>query len=894
MPLTTDQYERSLTQPPLCEQLKVRDLIDNLLIQLNGSLVAGYRVSGICSYYASDEERNRTKLLFESLIRSLPERSMRLQARFETLEGAGDLIARYSREQHNPSVVLQTLDREQSNAWSIKNASGYYLDQSLHFYFIWDPRIHHQSPDFEWKKKMRGSSFSMSATKCVVRSRREHEELIAEFNSLMSGVEASLEATGMKIERMSHQDLFLEVKRALNPLANDIRTYRTPEDSLVYESARSQIANVNIEDELDGHLKVGGLLYSFISLKDLPDATFPGLLRELLVMDFPLVVNAEVALPDQARAVKQYKSRLRKMTAAQKDIHGGFRLNVDAQVAEHQLIKVLQELIASSLKSCQLSLTVAVRTSLPARNRFELMEAERILADRRQRVLHAIDRMNGARGIPETLAQKRFFFSSLPGLGEVNNRETDVLTLHAADLLPIEMPWRGTPNSPLMLFETPYRQLIPFSPFDSSLGDANLLIMAKTGGGKTFLAQLMLLMIARSRPLVSILERGDSYSPLVELMGGRVINVQLDGRETLNPWDLPEGETTPSNEKTAFLKNLTRHMLGDSHGSDASLLDNVLADAITRVYKRCSIRYSNPTPTFNDLREELANWRDAEKVQRTIDEAHLAAIKLRQWTETGIYAKLFDRPTNMRLDSDWLFFNVEGLSADPRLETAMSMLIAAAMASRAADKSGRPSVSVLDECWFLLDSPSLAPEVVQLYRTARKRNSSVWGISQTVEDFVGTESHVCAHGPGILKNASTKIVGQQPGDVTPLVAHLNLNSAAIHEVKGFGAPRKGRGAEALLVIGEKAETTQTVRVIPTALSYWVCTTFPRERKYRAWFLRRQPSRPLLETYQELTARFPQGLAEIEPLPEEISGAVNSLYEPASMVESAPAQRAVVW
>src|SRR2546426_7417609 len=126
--------------------------------------------------------------------------------------------------------------------------------------------------------------------------------------------------------------------------------------------------------------------------------------------------------------------------------------------------------------------------------------------------------------------------------------------------------------------------------------------MAKTGGGKTFLAQLMLLMMARSRPLVSILERGDSYLPLVELMGGRVINVDLDGGETLNPWDLPECERVPSNEKTAFLKNLTRHMLGDSHGSDTSLLDNVLTHAIARVYKRCSIRYSNPSPTLNHLR----------------------------------------------------------------------------------------------------------------------------------------------------------------------------------------------------------------------------------------------------------------------------------------------------
>ena len=107
MPLKMEQYERSLAQPPLCEQLKVRDLADDLLIQLNGSFVAGYRVSGIHSYYASDEERNRTKTVLEALIRSLPERSMRLQVRFEVAEGAEDLIGRYNREQQNPNAVLQ-------------------------------------------------------------------------------------------------------------------------------------------------------------------------------------------------------------------------------------------------------------------------------------------------------------------------------------------------------------------------------------------------------------------------------------------------------------------------------------------------------------------------------------------------------------------------------------------------------------------------------------------------------------------------------------------------------------------------------------------------------------------------------------------------------------------
>jgi hypothetical protein len=129
------------------------------------------------------------------------------------------------------------------------------------------------------------------------------------------------------------------------------------------------------------------------------------------------------------------------------------------------------------------------------------------------------------------------------------------------------------------------------------------------------------------------------------------------------------------------------------------------------------------------------------------------------------------------------------------------------------------------------------------------------------------------HGPGILKNATTKIIGQQPGDVSALTTHLYLNPVAVGQVKQFGAPRKGRSAEVLLVIGEKAETTQTIRIVPTPLSYWICTTFPRERRYRSWFLEKHHDRPLLDNYQELAKRFPQGLADVAPLPEELSGSV---------------------
>jgi hypothetical protein len=262
-------------------------------------------------------------------------------------------------------------------------------------------------------------------------------------------------------------------------------------------------------------------------------------------------------------------------------------------------------------------------------------------------------------------------------------------------------------------------------------------------------------------------------------------------------------------------------------------------------------------------------------MQRAIDEAKLAAIKLRTWTEKGIYSKLFDRHTNIRTDDNWLFFNVEGFSSDSHLETAMSMMIANAMAERASGKTGQPSVTVLDECWSLLDSPVLAPEVVQLFRTARKRNSSVWGISQTLEDFVGTSTEPRPHGPGIVKNSHTKLIGQQPGDMSALERQLFLNEVALSAIKRFNAPQKGRYAEMLLVIGEKSETTQVVRLVPTSIDYWVCTTYPRERAYRSWFLWKSQDQPLLACYEELAQKFPQGLAGMPQMPEELSGAVHT-------------------
>src|SRR5580700_3388266 len=190
MPLTMRQHEASLHQPAFCELLPIRDYLDNVIVRSSGALVAGYDLGGINSYYHSDETRNQTKRSLEALVRSLTERSMRMQVRFEVTEGLGELPARYRDQLRSDNPVVQRLDRVRLAAWKQKEQSGFYLTPMLHAYLYWDPRIHHEAPEAGVGKKLGNvtGGWSPSAAKCIQRTRREHEDLLAEFESMLKGV----------------------------------------------------------------------------------------------------------------------------------------------------------------------------------------------------------------------------------------------------------------------------------------------------------------------------------------------------------------------------------------------------------------------------------------------------------------------------------------------------------------------------------------------------------------------------------------------------------------------------------------------------------------------------------------------------------------------------------
>ncbi len=879
MPQTMAQRERSLHDSAVCELLNVRDFLDGVMIRNDGCYVAGYRVAGALTYFADDDGRNEAKTMLESLLRAIPEQSMRLQFRYEVIEGLNNLLDQYQDASRSEDPQVQLLDGRRVEVWVDKERHGDFLTRIAGVYLIWDPVRHKRAmianggPQSKEDRQAAQGGFPLLFRKAIEKTRKEHFDTLAEFESLLSGIESAMKGGGLGPERMTHQEMFLEIKRAMNPLDPDPTPFKERAAETSYVSARERLASVSILGQTETYLNIDGTLWTFISLKSPPDGTFPGILRILMTIGFPVVVSTQVIIPDQRIVLDKYKKKFRKMQAAQKDSKGNLRIDVTAQVAAQELIQIQQELIASSVKTAMVSLVIGVHTSKAAFTSQEYEAAERELANRRQQLLHVVAHMNGARAFPESLAARRLFFSILPGLAEEDRRAHDLLTPHAADLLPIELPWPGTTRSPLMLFETPYRQLLPFSPFDPAFENANAIVAATSGTGKSVLVGKMLLTCARQDVRVSIIERGDSYYHAVRFMGGRMITMSLDSDETINPFDLEPGESEPSNDHLSFLKNLTRFMIGDSGEGDTDLLDNLIITAIRKTYMRAQMRIDNPIPLYSDLYDELQNYYDEDRNPRVNEMARIAAAKMRAWVNNGMYAHLFDRPTTINMATPWLYFNVEQLKDDPKLDVAMSLLIAYTTTKRAQGKINRRCITVLDECWALLQSPSLAPIVVQLFRTARKRNACVWGISQAVEDFTGTPDKPNEFGGAILATTAIKLIGRQKGNFDVLRHFLHLNETTLNRVKGLGMTEKGRKSEFLMIIGEKAENTHILHIVPTPLEYWLLTTFPRERWYRQWWLSAHAGKGRTELYDELGQRFPTGLSELPELPEECSGEV---------------------
>jgi len=84
-------------------------------------------------------------------------------------------------------------------------------------------------------------------------------------------------------------------------------------------------------------------------------------------------------------------------------------------------------------------------------------------------------------------------------------------------------------------------------------------------------------------------------------MGGQMLKMSLDSKFTINPFDLEPGQTTPSKDHVAFLKTLSRYMIGSGGNYDTDILDGILDQAIKTTYDRIASKRSGSKPPYSAI-----------------------------------------------------------------------------------------------------------------------------------------------------------------------------------------------------------------------------------------------------------------------------------------------------
>lgn len=305
--------------------------------------------------------------------------------------------------------------------------------------------------------------------------------------------------------------------------------------------------------------------------------------------------------------------------------------------------------------------------------------------------------------------------------------------------------------------------LIVFDRF--SLENANSVVFAKSGAGKSYAVKLEVLRSMMVGTDVIIIDPENEYENLTRTIGGTYLRVSLTSDRRINPFDLPKplkdedvqpGDLLRSN--IIGLQGLLKIMLGQMTPLEESLLDKALNDVYA--IKGITMDIVDPSdktpPTMEDL----------ESILKSMEGAQSLAQRVQKFT-TGTYGGIFNKPTNVDLSSGLMVFCIRDLE-DALRPIAMYIILNYIWTRVRAELKKR--ILVIDEAWSIMQHEDSAKFLFGLVKRARKYYLGVTTITQDVEDFVSN-----AHGKPIITNSSMQLLLKQaPSAVEALVKIFNL------------------------------------------------------------------------------------------------------------------------
>ena len=294
--------------------------------------------------------------------------------------------------------------------------------------------------------------------------------------------------------------------------------------------------------------------------------------------------------------------------------------------------------------------------------------------------------------------------------------------------------------------------------------NGNGFVLGVSGSGKSFTAKREITALALStQDDILIIDPESEYRPLVEGLGGQVVEISATSSNHINAMDMEQGYGEGENPvvlKSEFLLSLCEQSVGAGKLSakEKSIIDRCTAQCY-HDYVRDGCR--GQAPTLQDFHAELLRQPEAE--------ARDVALALELFTEGSL--NTFAKPTNVDMSSRIACYDIRKLGKQ-LLSMGMLVILDSFLNRITRNRRlGRNTWIYIDEIYLLFQHEYSANFLFTLWKRVRKYGACCTGLTQNVDDLL--QSHTART---MLANSEFLVMlNQASTDRVELARLLNIS-----------------------------------------------------------------------------------------------------------------------
>ena len=307
-----------------------------------------------------------------------------------------------------------------------------------------------------------------------------------------------------------------------------------------------------------------------------------------------------------------------------------------------------------------------------------------------------------------------------------------------------------------------YPIIVDFFKRDKERVNSNMVIMGKSGSGKSYATKTILSHLSAENCKIFILDPEDEYSTLAKNVGGKVIDVGTAIQGRINPFHVittlesdEEGIVNDFAVHLQFLEQFFHEILPGIDPQALEYLNNLIVElyALKNINSKTDFSklQASDYPIFDDLYDLICKKLSKETVEYDINNLRVLMNFVSKFASEGRDSNLWNGESKLTVKENFTVFNFRSLLANKNgvISNAQMLLVLKWLDNEIIKNrdfnikhnTNRKIIIAIDEAHVFIDPkfPVALDFMYQLAKRIRKYNGMQIVITQNIKDFVGSQ-----------------------------------------------------------------------------------------------------------------------------------------------------------